>query len=207
MAATPFPFALSGLSFDRVEQTEKHLTIFAHANGTRAACPACGQRSARVHSYYLRSPGDLPISGWPARLRLRVRRFRCTNSECSRNVFTERLPDVLPRRAASLRATHDSSCRDVPGCRLCSRRGGRSPPARSSTHADERGHAASDAPPHPLRFVNAAAARGRRRRLGLLQRTPLRHNSRRFGTPPPHRLACRPQGRDVGRVATCASRC
>ena len=101
MAAISFPFTLLGFNIERVEEAEGRLTVFAHASGKEAACPECQQRSkcqqrsTRMHSYYLRSPGDLPISGWSACLRLRVRRFRCTSPECPRRIFAERLPGVL----------------------------------------------------------------------------------------------------------------
>ena len=99
MTTTSFPFALPGFDIDRVEQVEGHLTIFARAIGPEAACPACNQRSTRVHSYYMRSPGDLPISDQSVRLCLRVRRFRCMSPRCPQRIFAERLPDVLPSHA------------------------------------------------------------------------------------------------------------
>ena len=32
-------------------------------------------------------------------LQIRARRFRCVSTNCSRRIFTERLPDVVPPRA------------------------------------------------------------------------------------------------------------
>lgn len=60
-----------------------------------AACPTCGRSSARVHSRYRRTPADLPWLGCTVHLRLHVRRFFCTNPECERTIFTERLPSVV----------------------------------------------------------------------------------------------------------------
>jgi transposase len=55
--------------------------------------------SHRIHSYYTRSPADLPISGLRVQLVLRVRRFRCSNRQCSRHTCVERLPEVVPLQA------------------------------------------------------------------------------------------------------------
>src|SRR5207244_3259799 len=64
-----------------------------------ATCPACGTPSMHVHSYYTRSPRDLPISGRAVRLELHVRRFRCREAACSRVTFAERLPALLASTA------------------------------------------------------------------------------------------------------------
>jgi transposase len=49
-----------------------------------------------VHSYYTRSPRDLPCNGRRVRLALGVRRFRCANDKCPRQTFAERIPQVVP---------------------------------------------------------------------------------------------------------------
>lgn len=71
------------------------LTLEICAQAPHAACPLCGQPSARVHSRYTRHPQDLPWVGQPLRLRLHVRRFRCLTPTCRRRIFTERLPALL----------------------------------------------------------------------------------------------------------------
>lgn len=77
-------------------QSKTTLTITARAISPTAACPACQQVSGRIHSYYLRAPHDLPVSGQAVRLVLRVRRFRCQNQRCPQQTFVERLPEVVP---------------------------------------------------------------------------------------------------------------
>lgn len=56
-----------------------------------AECPACGQKTAHLHSHYQRTISDLPWAVRSVRLSLRVRRFRCADPECSRGIFAERL--------------------------------------------------------------------------------------------------------------------
>ncbi|WP_220201142.1 transposase family protein [Reticulibacter mediterranei] len=93
------PFQLSGFEIQRVMGDENTLIITAAAQGSVATCPSCGQNSQRVHSYYIRKPYDLAISGQSVQLNLRVRRFRCQNQDCARQTFAERLPEVVAASA------------------------------------------------------------------------------------------------------------
>jgi transposase len=88
------PFIFAGFEIHQVTSSEKLLTITARAFTPTAACPSCHQFSSHVHSYYTRSPQDLPISSRSVQLVLRVRRFRCCNPQCSRQTFGERLSQV-----------------------------------------------------------------------------------------------------------------
>ena len=58
-------------------------------------CCVCGQKTARLHSHYSRTVADLPWGGRHVRLLLNVRKFRCSEPECPRRIFTERLPDLV----------------------------------------------------------------------------------------------------------------
>jgi transposase len=82
-----------------VSCAEITLTITARATSPMAVCPACQHRSHRVHSYYRRSPQDLPVSGQAVHLILHVRRFRCQNRSCRQQTFVEHLPEAVPRYA------------------------------------------------------------------------------------------------------------
>jgi hypothetical protein len=59
------------------------------------------------HSLALYPPSSrfTAVAGWAVRLELHVRRFFCHNQECQRQIFTERLPEVVAsyaRRTARL---------------------------------------------------------------------------------------------------------
>jgi transposase len=99
MTAVFFPFIVPNCEVDRVEYGAEGLTIWAHTNDIKAACPRCQQNSLRVHSSYTRSPRDLPVSEQAVRLLVQVRRFRCSNHACTQQTFAERLPDFLPVHA------------------------------------------------------------------------------------------------------------
>lgn len=63
-----------------------------------ATCPLCGRCSKRIHSRYVRSVHDLPCCGIPVLLRLHARRFICRNRHCTRRIFCERVPTLVPPR-------------------------------------------------------------------------------------------------------------
>ena len=94
------------------------------AIGKRRRCPACNQLSRRVHSQYWRTLADLPCSGEPVTLRVRVRRFFCANPRCSRRIFAERLPELArpyAQRTERLRKAQTALAQAVgsrPGVRL-----------------------------------------------------------------------------------------
>ena len=75
------------------------LCVSARSSSPTAECPTCHQISTRLHSYYLRSPADLAVSGQTVRLKLRVRRFRCQNEQCKQQTFAERFPGTLGAHA------------------------------------------------------------------------------------------------------------
>jgi transposase len=70
-------------------------------------CPACAQKTARLHSHYQRTVADLPWGGRRVRLVLNVRKFRCAEPGCTRRVFTERLPDLVEPYARKTTRLHE----------------------------------------------------------------------------------------------------
>ena len=97
------------LNLTSVRAEENAITLCARTSTSAARCPACGQRSARVHSRYMRTLADLPWQGVPVSVHLRVRRFFCEEVACQRAIFAERLPGVAApygRRTERLEKTH-----------------------------------------------------------------------------------------------------
>jgi transposase len=70
--------------------------LILHVTSTQQVvpCPVCAVCTPRVHSRYTRTLADLPCGVARVRWQLRVRKFVCTNAQCSRRIFTERLPGV-----------------------------------------------------------------------------------------------------------------
>jgi transposase len=82
------------LSLKRTVGADAVLTFILQSTATTAACPLCGQSSARPHSRYVRRLADLPCQDRPVCVHIEVRRFFCTNADCRRRIFAERLPTV-----------------------------------------------------------------------------------------------------------------
>jgi transposase len=103
MTPIELPFTLPGFQIDQISKHDDVIEVMAHAVEIEAICPGCQHCSRRVHSYYQRSPADLPISDYQVRLQLMVRRFRCQNSACVKQTFAERLPMLVATHAQRTR--------------------------------------------------------------------------------------------------------
>jgi transposase len=87
------------------------ITLTPASTQASSACPLCHQPATRIHSRYARSLADLPWADVAVRLALHVRRFFCLTADCSRSIFTERLPAfVVPwvRRTQHLASHHQA---------------------------------------------------------------------------------------------------
>jgi transposase len=82
-----------------VRADDNAITLVARTSSRVARCPACGTRSARVHSRYARTLAELPWQEIPVTVRLRVRRFFCDHKACNRAIFAERLPGLAAHYA------------------------------------------------------------------------------------------------------------
>jgi transposase len=80
-----------------VETDGEAIRVEARCTASGACCPACGDWSAQVHGSYQRFPTDLACGGRPCVLVLRVRRFVCATSACSRRTFVEQVPGLTRR--------------------------------------------------------------------------------------------------------------
>ena len=74
--------------------SERRLTLNLTSTQTQAVCPICGQPSHRIHSRYARTLADLPCVDFSLILIVQVCKFFCSNRNCRRRIFTERLPEV-----------------------------------------------------------------------------------------------------------------
>jgi transposase len=83
------------LDLKLLDASEAAITAVVTTTSEEAECPLCHGRSARIHSCYVRTVADLPWMGCAVHLELHVRRFFCSNQECARQIFTERLPSVV----------------------------------------------------------------------------------------------------------------
>ena len=94
MSKRLLPLVPDGLSVLQVLSGPDSLTIVTTPRPMSAVCPVCQRPSRRRHGGYVRALADLPWQGYPVCLRVRVRRFRCTNPACTRATFSESLSTV-----------------------------------------------------------------------------------------------------------------
>lgn len=149
-----------------VDVTPDGVQLTLTPTAATADCPRCTMTSTRVHSYYIRRPQDLPISGRTVRLLLHVRRFRCTHPTCPTLTFAERLPAlVAPAAQRTLRL--NASLRDLAlafGGAAGARQSVRAAMPASGTTLLRRAHAATPPPratPRVLGLDDFALRKGR----------------------------------------------
>jgi transposase len=82
---------------ERVFLAGRSVRIWASSRAPRAACPACGQLSGRVHSRYDRRLADTAIAGQETMIVVRVRRFFCPNPGCASKTFAEQISGLTSR--------------------------------------------------------------------------------------------------------------
>jgi transposase len=80
------------VAIDYVAATDDTITLVGTVVQHRPSCPACAGPAARVHSRYFRTLADEPWKGLRVRLRLASRKWFCDQPDCTRHIFTERLP-------------------------------------------------------------------------------------------------------------------
>ncbi len=127
MSSSPFLPLPPGLEIVSVETADDLLKVQVASTKERACCPLCHGSSERRHSHYTRVVADLPCTGFRVQLILHVRKFFCERVDCSRKIFTERLPAfvepwarVTVRLRQGLEAVGIATCGEV-GTRLAQR--------------------------------------------------------------------------------------
>src|SRR5712692_2272677 len=92
---SPFFPLPDGLVIASLLATETQLVVHVACRLPTACCPLCQLPSDRIHGHYGRTVGDLPCAGQRVILALSVRKFVCRTPTCPRQIFTERLPDLV----------------------------------------------------------------------------------------------------------------
>ena len=127
MSKRLLPLIPAGLVVEQVLPDQDRIVVHAQPVSAAAACPTCGYPSKRLHSRYTRILADLPWQGRLVSIHVRARRLRCVTPNCSRRIFTERLPGIADSLARRTTRLHEAQ-RQVglalggePGARLAAR--------------------------------------------------------------------------------------
>ncbi|MFL5694817.1 MAG: ISL3 family transposase [Ktedonobacteraceae bacterium] len=92
---SPFLSLPDGLVIASLLATETQLVVHVACRLPTACCPLCQLPSDRIHDHYGRTVTDLPCAGRRVILALTVRKFVCRTPTCPRQIFTERMPDLV----------------------------------------------------------------------------------------------------------------
>ncbi len=84
-----------GLCVEWIKPQDADLWVGVVSVRLSSCCPLCAQASSQVHSQYQRTLRDVPCGGRKVVLRLAGRTFFCRNPDCTRKIFTERLPPFV----------------------------------------------------------------------------------------------------------------
>ncbi|MFD5775476.1 ISL3 family transposase [Streptomyces sp. PDY-4] len=88
---------VEGVMIENVVSYGELVAVRARTAAERAACPACGAWSSRVHSRYVRRLADSAVGGRPVLIELQVRRFRCGQRPCRQATFAEQVDGLTVR--------------------------------------------------------------------------------------------------------------
>ena len=73
----------------------EQIQLTVRTKTTSSSCPDCQTISRRVNSQAERTIKDLPVSGLPTILLVKLKRFFCDNAACARKTFNERFSGVI----------------------------------------------------------------------------------------------------------------
>lgn len=138
---------------ERITCTPTALRVEVVSAAVSVRCPLCQHVAWRRHSCYTRWIADLPCAGQHVLLAVTVRKFFCQNPACPRQIFTERLAQLVQPGARKTNRLLNQSVTHGP-----ERAGvGRWWRDRYATGC-ETGH--PDQPIHALALPHAAASAG-----------------------------------------------
>ena len=82
-------YDLKKLKINHITIHESLITIEAFSSSSLACCPNCKKRSKTRRSSYLRKITALPIGEYSVMFHIRVYRYKCSNSDCDKKIFSE----------------------------------------------------------------------------------------------------------------------
>lgn len=87
----------NNFTVENIEYNNESVLITLKSNKSEVTCTCCGSFSSKIHSNYERNILDLPMIDKYTKLKIRVRRFFCTNVNCKRKIFAESFNGFISR--------------------------------------------------------------------------------------------------------------
>jgi transposase len=84
---------------EQVVVDSERIVILCRLRQAAPCCPSCRRVSSRLHSRYQQWIADLPWQGRAVTLSVHVRRMRCINRRCARQIFAERAEELVGHQA------------------------------------------------------------------------------------------------------------
>ncbi|RKJ11142.1 transposase, partial [Butyricicoccus sp. 1XD8-22] len=81
---------LKGVNLEEIVEQENRILVYISIPIKEHICPACGEKTSKVHDYRMRKIGHLPMWGRSTQLMYKCRRYRCI---CGKR-FAEKAPFV-----------------------------------------------------------------------------------------------------------------
>lgn len=78
----------------RILANDDKITIFFASNRREHTCANCGITSNEVTTYFHRMIQDLPIINKALILDIRLKKFRCINTQCTTKIFSENIDEL-----------------------------------------------------------------------------------------------------------------
>lgn len=87
------------LTFVDSEIINDKATLYFESNRSECTCPACNKSSTKPSTRYTRTVQDKSLFDVKTMLEIKLRKYACTNPNCSKKIFAERIDDfALPRQ-------------------------------------------------------------------------------------------------------------
>lgn len=87
------------LDYKFEKSNEDSITLFFETNRVSFECPECNQESSKPSTMYIRTLQDKSIFDKNTMLQVKLRKYVCTNCNCHKKVFAERIDDfALPKQ-------------------------------------------------------------------------------------------------------------
>ena len=102
------PLKNVGKRIDDWRESDDRLWVEASGSARVAACPSCQRRSSQQHGSYKRLVDDRPCFGKRVSIAVKIRRFKCVNSNCTQRTFAERLDPLAASSQRRTRRLNDS---------------------------------------------------------------------------------------------------
>ncbi|MCK4258724.1 MAG: transposase [Halanaerobiales bacterium] len=82
------------LQLNDSEMNADEIILHFESTRTEIECPVCGQKVSKITTYFKRTLQDLPLIDKKLILDIKLKKFCCENSSCSRKIISEQVAEL-----------------------------------------------------------------------------------------------------------------